>query len=98
MNYSCYKEAFSALVEENDGVLPDLYETINITISCHPAEGPALTTVADVVAYAIIEASLEFRAAATPPQPVLLLPVPACPSNKLVCLERLVMQAAACSN
>lgn len=98
MNYSCYKEAFSALVEENDGVLPDLYEAVNITISCHPADGPALTTVADVVAYAIIEASLEFRAPAAPAQPVVVLSAPVRPSNKLVCLERLILQAAACSN
>lgn len=61
MTYPSYKEAFAALVQENDGVLPDLYETVNITIFCHPTDAPAITTVADVVAYAIVEASDEFR-------------------------------------
>lgn len=98
MNYSCYKEAFSALVQENDGVLPDLYESINITISCHPANAPALSTVADVVAYAIIEASHEFRAVAVISQPSVLRPLPARASHELVCLEHLVTQAAASYN
>jgi hypothetical protein len=74
MNYLSYKAAFSALVQENDGVLPDLYETVNITIFCHPAEAPAITTVADVVAYAIIEASDEFRIPAFIRQPSQLVP------------------------
>jgi hypothetical protein len=73
MNYLSYKDAFSALVQENDGVLPDLYETINITIFCHPAEAPPITTVADVVAYAIIEASDEFRVPAFIRQPAQLV-------------------------
>lgn len=98
MNYSCYKEAFSALVAENDGVLPDLYESLDITISCHPAEAPILATVADVVAYAIIEASLEFRTVAVPPQPVLVLPPPVRTHSNLVDLECLLMQAAASYN
>jgi hypothetical protein len=74
MNYLSYKEAFSALVKENDGVLPDLYETVDITIFCHPATAPAITTVADVVAYAIIEASDEFRVPAFIRQPAQLVP------------------------
>jgi hypothetical protein len=61
MNYLSYKEAFSALVQENDGVLPDLYETVDLTIFCHPVDAPPISTVADVVAYAIIETSDEFR-------------------------------------
>ncbi len=75
MNYLSYKEAFSALVQENDGVLPDLYETVEITIFCHPADALPITTVADVVAYAIIEASDEFRVPAFSRQPVQLMPV-----------------------
>lgn len=74
MNYLSYKEAFSALVQENDGVLPDLYETVDITIFCHPATALPITTVADVVAYAIIEASDEFRVPAFVRQPVQLVP------------------------
>lgn len=98
MNYLCYKEAFSALVAENDGVLPDLYELVDITISCHPTEAPILATVADIVAYAIIEASLEFRPVALDLQPVVALPQPAHISNKLVNLDCLVTQAAASFN
>ncbi|RZJ93290.1 MAG: hypothetical protein EOO60_04965 [Hymenobacter sp.] len=98
MNYSCYKEAFSALVAENDGVLPDLYELIDITISCHPAEAPVLATVADVVAYAIIEASLEFSHTALALRPVVALPQPTRTSSKLVDLDCLVTQAAASFN
>jgi hypothetical protein len=73
MNYLSYKDAFSALVQENDGVLPDLYETVNITIFCHPIDAPAIMTVADVVAYAIIEASDEFRVPAFTRQPARLV-------------------------
>ncbi|RZK31796.1 MAG: hypothetical protein EOO63_03215 [Hymenobacter sp.] len=98
MNYSCYKEAFSALVAENDGVLPDLYELIDITISCHPADAPVLATVADVVAYAIIEASLEFQPVAAAPQPVLLLAQPVRTSTNLVNLDSLLTQAVASFN
>lgn len=73
MNYLSYKDAFSALVQENDGVLPDLYETVNLTIFCHPIDAPPISTVADVVAYAIIEASDEFRVAAFMRQPACLV-------------------------
>lgn len=73
MNYLSYKEAFSALVQDNDGVLPDLYETVNITIFCHLASAPAIATVADVVAYAIIEASEEFRVPAFSRRPAQLV-------------------------
>jgi hypothetical protein len=74
MNYLSYKDAFLALVQENDGVLPDLYETVDITIFCHPADAPAISTVADVVAYAIVEASEEFRIPAFIRQPAQLAP------------------------
>jgi hypothetical protein len=98
MNYLCYKEAFSALVDGNDGVLPDLYEEINFTISCHPTNAPILSTVADVVAYAIIEASHEFRAATIKPQPTILLPVPARISSELLGVERLLTVAGSSYN
>ncbi|RZJ91132.1 MAG: hypothetical protein EOO60_08290 [Hymenobacter sp.] len=97
MNYLCYKDAFSALVAENDGVLPDLYEEINITISCHPANAPSIATVADVVAYAIIETSNEFYTAAAS-RPVLLLPPPTRVSLKATGLDCLLSQAATSPN
>lgn len=57
MEYYCYKDAFDAVVEDNDGVLPDLYEVFDFILYCRPAhlEGPV--TVAEIVAYALIEAS-----------------------------------------
>ncbi|RZJ58395.1 MAG: hypothetical protein EOO55_00805 [Hymenobacter sp.] len=97
MNYLCYKDAFSALIEENDGVLPDLYEEVDITISCHPADAPALATVADVVAYAIIETSTEFYAA-TASYPVLLPPPSAHIGSKPNGLACLLTQAATSCN
>ena len=98
MNYLSYKEAFSALVQDNDGVLPDLYEIINITISCHHANAPILATVADVVAYAIIEASDELRIEATHRKPKSMLPATTTFAGKLVQLESLLDQAIACHN
>jgi hypothetical protein len=57
MEYSCYKDAFDAVVEDNDGVLPDLYEVFDFIIYCRPSnlEGPL--TVAEIVAYAFLEES-----------------------------------------
>lgn len=98
MNYLSYKEAFSALVQENDGILPDLYEFINITISCHPISAPALTTVADVVAYALIETSTEIQAEAVVQQSTILVPTTALVSSRFVCLESLLDQAIASYN
>lgn len=58
MVYNHYYEAYDALVQGNDGVLPDLYEFANLTISCHPANSLASLTVADVVALALVEVSI----------------------------------------
>ena len=57
MEYSCYKDAFDAVVEDNDGVLPDLYEVFDFIISCRPSNLQGVLTVAEVVAYALIEMS-----------------------------------------
>lgn len=98
MNYLSYKEAFSALVQENDGVLPDLYETVEITIFCHPADAPPISTVADVVAYAIIEASDEFRVPAFCRQPAQLVPAAHEYAGPYTGFERVLEQAITCYN
>ncbi len=98
MNYLSYKEAFSALVQDNDGVLPDLYEIINITISCHPANAPILTTVADVVAYALIETSDELRVKVPYQKPKSMPPATTVFAGQVVLLDSLLDQAIACRN
>lgn len=65
MEYSCYKDAFDAVVEDNDGVLPDLYEVFDFIIYCRPSNLKGPLTVAEIVAYALLEAS-EAEVAATP--------------------------------
>lgn len=57
MIYNYYYEAYDALVQDNDGVLPDLYELANVVISCHPSNLLDSLTVADVVALALVEVS-----------------------------------------
>ena len=57
MEYLSYQDAFDALVQENDGVLPDLYEDTDITIYGTPVNLAVRLTVADIVAQAIIEVS-----------------------------------------
>ena len=56
MEYSCYKEAFDAVVKDNDGVLPDLYEVFDFMIYSRPSNLSEPLTVAEIVAYALIEA------------------------------------------
>ncbi|MBJ6146270.1 hypothetical protein [Hymenobacter sp. BT559] len=57
MEYSCYKDAFDVVVKDNDGVLPDLYEVFDFIIYSRPSNLTEPLTVAEIVAYAIIEAS-----------------------------------------
>ena len=57
MEYSCYKDAFDAVVEDNDGVLPDLYEVFDFIIYCRPSNLEVPLTVAEIVAYAFLEES-----------------------------------------
>jgi hypothetical protein len=57
MEYSCYKDAFTAVVEDNDGVLPDLYEVFDFIINCRPSYLIGPLTVAEIVANALVEAS-----------------------------------------
>jgi len=57
MEYSCYKDAFNAVVEDNDGVLPDLYEVFDFIVYSRPSNLTGPLTVAEIVAYAFLEAS-----------------------------------------
>lgn len=57
MEYACYEDAYDALVKDNDGVLPDLYEIADVTISANICNLLGKLTVADVVAYALVEMS-----------------------------------------
>lgn len=98
MNYLSYKDAFSALVQENDGVLPDLYETVTLTILCHPAEAPPIATVADVVAYAIVETSEEFRVAAFRRQPASLVSATGRFAGPYLGFEHIMEHATTCCN
>lgn len=98
MEYSCYKDAFDAVVEDNDGVLPDLYEVFDFIIYCRPSnlEGPL--TVAEIVAHALLEASEVQVASAVVASSVLELPyVPVAVSEPLY-LDKLLDQAVASLN
>jgi hypothetical protein len=94
MVYNYYYEAYDALVKENDGVLPDLYELANLTISCHPADLLSSMTVADVVALALVEMST----LVTPTSTVHHLPVATVTHNGLVDLDELLAHAVVSRN
>ncbi|MFD1874578.1 hypothetical protein [Hymenobacter bucti] len=95
MEYYCYKDAFDAVVQDNDGVLPDLYEVFNFIIYCRPSnlEGPL--TVAEIVAYALIEAS---EAKVSSPAGALQVPYVAAVVGELPYLDKLLDQAVASLN
>jgi hypothetical protein len=63
MNYTCYPEAYEALVKGHDGVLPDLYELAEFTVANQPEPWQTPLTVADIVALALVEVSEELSAA-----------------------------------
>jgi hypothetical protein len=95
MEYYCYKDAFDAVVEDNDGVLPDLYEIFDFILYCRPAhlEGPV--TVAEIVAYALIEASeAKSNSASSVPQ----LPSVPVEVGGLLYLDKFIDQAVASLN
>jgi hypothetical protein len=92
MTYNYYYEAYDALVKENDGVLPDLYELANLTISCHPANLLPTMTVADVVALALVEMST--LRTATP----IIQQLPVAAQNRLVDLDELLAHAVVSRN
>jgi hypothetical protein len=94
MIYNYYYEAYDALVKDNDGVLPDLYELADLTISCHPSHLLPTMTVADVVALALVEVST-LRATA----PIIQqLPVAVVTQNGLVDLDELLAHAVVSRN
>jgi hypothetical protein len=94
MIYNYYYEAYDALVKDNDGVLPDLYELANLTISCHPSNLLPTMTVADVVALALVEMSTLTTTTPTYQRLPVAPPVP----NGLVDLDELLAYAVASRN
>ena len=94
MIYNYYYEAYDALVKDNDGVLPDLYELANLTISCHPSNLLPTMTVADVVALALVEMSTLPTVAPT----ICPLSVVSAAPNGLVDLDELLAHAVASRN
>jgi hypothetical protein len=100
MEYSCYKDAFDAVVEDNDGVLPDLYEIFDFIIYCRPSNLKGPLTVAEIVAYALLEASeakVEVAADPVVPSAVQLPYVPVVVGEPFY-LDRLLDQAVASLN
>ncbi|RZK38370.1 MAG: hypothetical protein EOO61_08015 [Hymenobacter sp.] len=98
MKYLCYKDAFDAVVRDNDGVLPDLYEVFDFIIYCRPSNLTGPLTVAEIVAYSLLEAS-EAKAAKVlvVPSVVQLAYVPVLAGEPLY-LDKLLDQAVASLN
>jgi len=98
MEYSCYKDAFDAVVKDNDGVLPDLYEVFDFIIYSRPSNLTEPLTVAEIVAYALIEASeAEVVSVANEPSEIQLPSVPVLVREPLY-LTKLFDQAAVSLN
>lgn len=98
MEYSCYKDAYDAVVNDNDGVLPDLYEVFDFIIYCRPATLSGPITVAEIVAYALIEAS-EARVASSVVVPVAMqVPYMSVLAGEPLYLDKLLDQAATSLN
>lgn len=95
MEYSCYKDAYDAVVNDNDGVLPDLYEVFDFIIYCRPATLSGPITVAEIVAYALIEA----RVASSVVVPVAMqVPYMSVLAGEPLYLDKLLDQAATSLN
>jgi hypothetical protein len=94
MIYNYYYEAYEALVKDNDGVLPDLYELANLIISCHPSNLLPSMTVADVVALALVEMHTLTTVMPTPQ----FLPIAPVIGTKFVDLDDLLTRAAIATN
>ena len=99
MEYTCYKDAFDAVVQDNDGVLPDLYEVFDFIIYCRPFNLTGPLTVAEIVAYAIIETS-EANAPKPLAAPSAVAQLPYVPTvvGEPLYLDRLLDQAVASLN
>jgi hypothetical protein len=98
MEYSCYKDAFDAVVEDNDGVLPDLHEVFDFIVYSRPSNLTGQLTVAEIVAYAFLEASEEKAVNVLAVPSVIQLPyVPVSVSEPLY-LDKLLDQAVTSLN
>jgi len=98
MEYSCYKDAFNAVVEDNDGVLPDLYEVFDFIVYSRPCNLTGPLTVAEIVAYALLEAS-EIKAANVLAEPsAIQLPYVPVAVGEPLYLDKLLDQAVTSLN
>jgi hypothetical protein len=98
MEYSCYKDAFDAVVDDNDGVLPDLYEVFDYIIYCRPAYLTGPLTVAEIVAHALIEASETTVVSPLAVPSMVHLPSMSVAAGELLYLDKLLDQAITCLN
>ena len=98
MEYTCYQDAFEALVKDNDGVLPDLYEVFDIIIYCHSSNSVVSMTVAEVVAHALVEVSTAKAAAPSTLPSLTELPYASIPAGRPLQLDALLDHAVASLN
>lgn len=59
MEYNNYEAAINALLQENQGVLPDLTIEVSVALSSPQASAPVCMTVAELLALALVELSTE---------------------------------------
>ncbi len=98
MEYYCYREAFDAVVKDNDGILPDLYEVFDFIIYCRPASLRGPVTVAEIVAHALIETSEAKIISSVSMPSVPQVPYIPVEAGGLLYLDKLLDQAAAFLN
>ena len=98
MECACYQDAFEALVKDNDGVLPDLYEVFDIIIYCHSSNSVVRMTVAEIVALALVEVSTAKVAAPSTSPSMAMLPYKSIPVGQPLHLDTLLDHAVASLN
>ncbi|RZK31030.1 MAG: hypothetical protein EOO61_18535 [Hymenobacter sp.] len=98
MEFTCYEAAYAAVVKDNDGVLPDLYETTDITILNQPYNSAKKLTVADIVANALVEVSM-LKATTPSKQPITSEPLYVeASTGELLHIDKLLDQAVTSVN
>jgi hypothetical protein len=98
MECACYQDAFEALVKDNDGVLPDLYEVFDFIIYSYSSNSVVRMTVAEVVALALVEVSTAKAAAPSTSLGTVKLPYASIPIGQPLQLDTLLDHAVASLN
>jgi hypothetical protein len=97
MEYYCYEDAFYAVVQDNDGILPDLHEVFDFIMYCRPSNLVGPLTVAEIVTYALLEVSAP--RVSSPVEVHSIQHVAAAPvAGELLYLDKLLDQAVASLN